>query len=99
MLKSRMLSSVGFRGISEGSFCPALTRVPARNSGHSERRTLFKETSELVAEKTKVAIDTGLSVILCIGETLAEREAGECTKVIEAQLQAVVKVTKEADWR
>jgi len=99
MLKSHMLSSVGFRGISESNFHPALTRVPARNSGHSERRTLFGETSELVAEKTKVAIDTGLSVILCIGETLAEREAGKCTEVIETQLQAVVKVTQEADWR
>lgn len=73
-------------------------QVPYVILGHSERRTLFGETSELVAEKTKVAIDTGLSVILCIGETLAEREAGKCTEVIETQLQAVVKVTKEADW-
>lgn len=52
-----------------------------------------------MAEKTKVAIDAGLSVILCIGETLEEREAGKCTEVIETQLKAVVKVTEESDWR
>jgi len=69
------------------------------NAGHSERRTLFAETSEFVAQKTRAAIDAGLSVILCIGETLEEREAGKCTQVIETQLQAVVQVTNEADWR
>ena len=99
MLKFCMLSSVCFRGISEGDLRPALTRILAPNPGHSERRTLFAETSELVAQKTRAAIDAGLSVILCIGETLAEREAGKCTEVIETQLKAVVQVTKEADWR
>ena len=52
-----------------------------------------------MAHKTRAAIDAGLSVILCIGETLEEREAGKCTQVIETQLREVVKVTKEADWR
>lgn len=52
-----------------------------------------------MAQKTRVAIDAGLSVILCIGETLEEREAGRCTEIVETQLQEVVKVTKEADWR
>ena len=98
MLKSHTLSLVGYRGASEADKHPALTRARSRNSGHSERRTLFNETSELVAQKTKVAIDAGLSVILCIGETLVEREAGKCTEVIETQLQAVVQLTKEADW-
>ncbi|TFK67201.1 TPI protein [Pluteus cervinus] len=66
--------------------------------GHSERRTLFHESSEFVAEKTRVALDHGLKVILCIGETLDQREAGETAKVCESQLQAVVKVLKEEDW-
>ncbi|PPQ85073.1 hypothetical protein CVT24_010271 [Panaeolus cyanescens] len=66
--------------------------------GHSERRTLFHETSEDVAQKTRVAIDTGLSVILCIGETLAEREAGKTKEVCETQLKAVVALLKEEDW-
>lgn len=66
--------------------------------GHSERRTLFFETSEVVAQKTRVAIDTGLSVILCIGETLAEREASKTKEVCQAQLKAVVDLLKEEDW-
>jgi len=73
--------------------------VPFVILGHSERRTLFLETSELVAQKTRAAIDVGLSVILCIGETLEEREAGKCTQVVEAQLRAVLQeVKEESGW-
>ena len=68
-------------------------------SGHSERRTLFHETSESVATKTRAAIDAGLKVILCIGETLEQRELGQTSQVCEAQVKAVVDVTKEVDWR
>lgn len=68
-------------------------------TGHSERRTLFGETSEIVAKKTRAALDASVSVILCIGETLAQRESGETAKVVEEQLQAAVDVLKEADWR
>jgi triosephosphate isomerase len=57
--------------------------------GHSERRALFGETDETVAKKTKVALDTGISVILCVGETLEEREKGDTIKVVERQLNAV----------
>jgi len=72
--------------------------VPYVILGHSERRTLFHETSALVAEKTRAALDASLSVILCIGETLQERESGQTTKVVEAQLQAAVDLLKEGDW-
>ena len=44
--------------------------------GHSERRTLYAETDELVAEKFEVARKAGLTPILCIGESLEERESG-----------------------
>jgi triosephosphate isomerase (TIM) len=67
--------------------------------GHSERRTLFHETSELVAEKTRAALDAALSVILCVGETLLERESGQTTAVVESQLKAVVSLLKENDWK
>lgn len=68
--------------------------------GHSERRTLFHETSEQVGKKTKAALDVSLHVILCVGETLAEREAGKTTEVVNAQLQAVVDVLHgTAYWR
>lgn len=62
--------------------------------GHSERRTLFHETSALVANKTCAAISEGLSVILCVGETLAEREGGRTDAVVREQLQAVVDALK-----
>ncbi|KAH9067907.1 triose phosphate isomerase [Lactarius vividus] len=72
--------------------------IPYVILGHSERRTLFGETSEGVAGKTRAALDAGLSVILCVGETLAEREAGRTQQVVEEQLQAVVALLKPADW-
>ena len=71
---------------------------PWGRSGHSERRTLFHETSELVATKTRAAIDAGLKVILCIGETLEQRELGQTSQVCEDQVKAVVDVTKVVDW-
>ena len=54
--------------------------------GHSERRQYFGETDQTVNRKTKAALAAGLTVLLCIGETLAEREAGSTFGVIETQL-------------
>lgn len=54
--------------------------------GHSERRAVFGETDELINKKLKAALDSNLIPILCIGETLAEREQGEIKKVISSQL-------------
>ena len=67
--------------------------------GHSERRTLFHETSALVAQKTRAALDQTLHVILCVAETLHERESGQTAVVVEDQLKAVVALLKESDWR
>jgi triosephosphate isomerase len=58
--------------------------------GHSERRALYGETDALVATKFQVAQRAGLIPIVCVGETLAEREAGQTSSVIERQLTAVV---------
>lgn len=58
--------------------------------GHSERRTLFGESDALVAEKFAVAQQAGLLPILCLGETLAEREAGATDAVVARQLNAVL---------
>jgi len=58
--------------------------------GHSERRSLYKETSTQVAHKVKTALDTGLTPILCIGESEAERIAEQTETVLAAQLQPVL---------
>jgi len=72
--------------------------IPYVILGHSERRTLFGETSAIVAGKTRAALDAGLRVILCVGETLAEREAGRTQQVVEEQLQAVITLLSPDDW-
>lgn len=73
--------------------------IPWTLIGHSERRTLFADTSKLVGEKTKLAVGENVKVILCIGETLEEREKNLTQKVCETMLEAVVANTTEADWR
>jgi len=55
--------------------------------GHSERRQYFGETDLTVNKKTKSAIASGLDVILCAGESLAERESGQTFSIIETQLK------------
>lgn len=72
--------------------------IPYVILGHSERRTLFHETSEFVAQKTKAALNATLKAILCFGETLPERETGQTAVVVQKQLQAVVDVLQESDW-
>ncbi|KAH8705339.1 triosephosphate isomerase [Talaromyces proteolyticus] len=66
--------------------------------GHSERRVLLREDDDFVARKTKAAIDGGLSVILCIGESLEEREATKTIEVVTRQLNAVAKLVSEEQW-
>ena len=68
--------------------------------GHSERRQLFGESDEFIAKKSKTAIDNGVSVIGCIGETEKQREDGETFAVLERQVDAYLKVlgSDEAVW-
>jgi len=58
--------------------------------GHSERRTLFGESDATVAAKTAAVIDSGLTPVVCVGETQAERAAGNTDAVVMRQLDAVL---------
>jgi triosephosphate isomerase len=58
--------------------------------GHSERRAMYGETSKIVAAKFAAVLREGLTPILCVGETLEDREAGKTEAVIDEQLDAVL---------
>ena len=58
--------------------------------GHSERRQYHAESDEMVARKAQAALASGITPVVCVGETLAQREAGETEAVVRRQLAAVV---------
>ena len=77
-------------GAFTGEISPAMLRelfVRYVVLGHSERRAMFGETDEIVNRKVRAAHEEVLRPILCIGETLAQREKGEVEKVLSAQLR------------
>lgn len=60
--------------------------------GHSERRSLYHESSQLVASKFVAATEAGLTPVLCVGESLAEREAGRTMDIVFRQIDAVLDI-------
>jgi len=77
-------------GAFTGEISPAMLRdlfVRYVVLGHSERRTLFGETDEIVNRKVRAAHEATLRPILCVGESLAQREAGDVEKVLSTQLK------------
>jgi triosephosphate isomerase len=76
-----------------GEVSPAMLRdcgLDLVELGHSERREHFGETDETVGLKTEAAIRHGLAPLICVGETLAEREAGRAAAVLERQVRAAL---------
>lgn len=65
--------------------------------GHSERRQFYGETDESVSKKIQAALAAGLTAIVCVGETLPEREAGNAEKVVETQLIGGLRDLTSAD--
>ena len=79
-------------GAFTGEISPAMLAalgVTGALVGHSERRQYFGETDEGVARRAKAALDAGLSVIACVGETQEERDAGETETVLRIQVEAI----------
>jgi triosephosphate isomerase len=66
--------------------------------GHSERRQYFGETDESVNRKTKVALEAGLTPIVCLGETLIEREANHTHSVLERQFKGGLAALTDAEF-
>ena len=78
----------------KGAFTSAVSPVQAKDAGathailgHSERRSIFGDTDEILNKKVAAALRHGLTIIFCVGETLQEREANETIAVINAQLE------------
>ncbi|MCP4751077.1 MAG: triose-phosphate isomerase [Proteobacteria bacterium] len=93
-------SSDKLSGAYTGETSPILLRTLGCSyclAGHSERRVIFGETSEWVGKKAQTLISVGIVPIVCIGESLTERESGRHLEIIEDQLVAVYdQVAKEA---
>ena len=66
--------------------------------GHSERRHLFGETNDQIARKVNAALKAGLDPLLCVGETLAEREGGRTEQVIQRQVHAILERVPLPEW-
>ena len=102
ILKSGSALELGAQDVSQhaqGAFTGEVSAAMLREFGvryaivgHSERRQYHGETDALVAEKTRAALAAGVTPIVCVGETLAEREAGKTEEVVKRQLAAVIHV-------
>jgi triosephosphate isomerase len=64
--------------------------------GHSERRSMHAESDQLVADKAKAALASGLTPVVCVGESLAQRDANQVLAVIQQQLAPVLALGAEA---
>ncbi len=67
--------------------------------GHSERRIIYGETNEFINSKIKLALEQGMEVVFCIGETLEEREAGKANDVVCSQVVEGLKGIAESDLK
>ncbi len=66
--------------------------------GHSERRQLFAESDEVIARKVTRVLESGLTAILCVGETLEEREAGQAESIVASQVRQGLSTVSSDQW-
>jgi len=67
-------------------------------AGHSERRSLYGETDEIVGQKAETYLSMGITPVICVGESLAERESGKFLSVIENQVKIVFDQISKEGW-
>ena len=67
--------------------------------GHSERREIFAESSQILNAKIKNALNAGLTVIYCVGESLEQREAGQAEAVVLQQICDIATVVVGEQWK
>lgn len=89
----------------EGAFTGEVSAQMLKDSGcalalvgHSERRTLFAERDEQVLQKTRQLLANELTAVVCVGETLVERQAGQEQAVVKAQLELLLAELSVFDW-
>lgn len=100
------LGAQNLNGEAQGAFTGEVSAPMLRDCGcdyvivgHSERRQLFGESDEQVAVKAAAALRNGLTPIVCVGESLAEREAGDTLAVIKRQLGAIQETMSAVDLK
>lgn len=101
--------SVGVQNVgrwSSGAYTGEISADMARDQGcqyalvgHSERRQIFGETDNVVAEKLGLIVSAGLYAVLCVGETLEEREAGQAQSVVEGQIRKGLATVSADQWQ
>ncbi|NNH38835.1 triose-phosphate isomerase [Acinetobacter terrae] len=67
--------------------------------GHSERREIFGETAQILNEKVKNALNAGLTIIYCVGESLEQREKGQAEQVVLQQICDIASVVQAEQWQ
>lgn len=67
-------------------------------AGHSERRSMFGETDEIVGQKAQTYLTMGITPLICVGESLEERESGKFLSVIENQIQIIFNQVSKEGW-
>jgi triosephosphate isomerase len=94
LLKGLTLGAQGIYSEEKGAFTGEISALMLKDLkveyviiGHSERRKYFGETNETVNKKIKKALETGLKIIFCIGETAEERDAGKKNDILQRQIQ------------